>query len=146
MTTARNSEMRASKAITTSWRYRSKMIHPATASTSRTHAAAVTNRRSASELGFIDGEAVAKPPYGLDHVGRDLLAQAADEHLDGVGVAVEVLLVEVLDQLAAGHHALVVVHEIGEQPVLVRGELDGLAIEGDAGGLGVEAQRPALDV
>src|SRR5262249_8761814 len=122
------------------------MIHPATGSTSRTQAAAVTNRRSASELGFIDGKAVAEPPDGLYHVGRDLLAQATDEHLDGVGVSVEVLLVEVLDQLRARHYPLVVVHEISEQPVLVRGELDGLPVEGDARRLGVEAQRAALDV
>src|SRR5262245_16610870 len=114
------------------------MIQPAKGMTSSTQAAAVRNSRSASELGFIDGEAVAEPANGLDHVGGNFLAQAADEHLDGVGVAVEVLLVEVLDQLAARDHTLVVVHEVGEQPVLVRGELDRLAVESDAGGLGVE--------
>ena len=38
------------------------------------------------------------------------------------------------------------VHEIGEQPILVRCELDRLAVDGDARRLGVEAQRPALDV
>src|SRR5689334_890547 len=111
------------------------MIAPATGRTSRTHAAAVANSRNASELVFIAllREPVAQPTYGLDHVGRDLLAQTADEHLDGVAVAVEVLLVEVLDQLGARHHALVVMHQVGEQAVLVRGELDRLAIEGDAG-------------
>src|SRR5215813_11250139 len=108
------------------------MIHPAIGSTTRTQAAAVTNSRSASELAFIAGlrETVAETADGLDHVGRDLLAQAADEHFDGVGVAVEVLLVEVLDELRARDHPLVVVQEVGKQPVLVRGELDGLSVEG----------------
>ena len=70
-------------------------------------AAAVANSRNASELVVIAllRQPVAEAADGLDHVGRDLLAQPADEHLDGVGVAVEVLLVEVLDQLGARHHA-----------------------------------------
>src|SRR5688572_744394 len=110
------------------------MIHPATGSTTSTHAAAVTNSRNASELVFIAvlREAIAKTANGLDHLGRNLLAQPADEHLDGIRIAVEVLLVKVLDQLRARDDALVVMHEIGEQAVFVRGELDGLAIEGDA--------------
>ena len=61
-------------------------------------------------------------------------------------VAIEVLLVEMLDQLGARHDATVVVHHVGEQPVLVRGELDLLAVAGDARRLGVEPQRPALDL
>src|SRR6476661_7106951 len=118
------------------------MIQPAMGSTTSTQAAAVTNSRKASELVFIAflREAIAQAADGLDHIGRDLLAQPANEHLDGVGVAVEVLLVEMLDQLGARHDALVVMHEIGEQAILVRGELDRLASERDPGGLGVEAQ------
>src|SRR5437868_5312666 len=107
------------------------MRKPAIGSTSSTHATAVANRRNASELAFIAllRETVAEAADGLDHVGRNLLAQPADEDFDRVAVAVEVLFVEMLDQLGAGHHALVVVHEVGEQAVLVRGELDGLAVE-----------------
>src|SRR5690242_9923288 len=37
------------------------------------------------------GEPVAEAADGLDAVGADLLAHPADEHLDGVGIAVEVL-------------------------------------------------------
>ena len=51
-----------------------------------------------------------------------------------------------LDQLGARDDALVVMHQVGEQAVLVRGELDRLAVERDARGLGVEPQRAALDV
>src|SRR6476659_4102534 len=106
------------------------MMAPATGRTSTTQAAAVANSRNASELVFIAllREPVAQAADGLDHVGRNLLAQPADEHLDGIAVAVEVLLVKVLDQLGAGDHALVVMHQVGEQAILVRGELDRLAI------------------
>ena len=83
-------------------------------------------------------EEVAEPAHGLDHVDAELLADAADEHLDGVGVAVEVLVVEVLDQLGARHHAAGMVHEVGEQPVFVGGELDRIAVDRDAPGAGVE--------
>src|SRR5204863_6883689 len=117
-------------------------------SASRVQATALANSRNASELVVIDllRQPIAEAADGLDHVWRNLLSQAADEYLDGVGVAVEVLLVEMLDELGAGHHALVVMHQVGEQAVLVRGELDRLASERDPGGLGVEAQGPALEV
>src|SRR5690242_14274572 len=101
------------------------MMMPASGSTSSVQMADVAKRRNASDLSFIGStaHAVAEAAYGLDHVGRNLLAQAADEHLDGVAVAIEVLLVEMLDQLRARYDAAAVMHEIGEQAVLVRREL-----------------------
>src|ERR1700734_3540345 len=39
-------------------------------------------------------EAIAEAAHRLDPVRPDLLAQPADEHLDGVAVAVEVLVVQ----------------------------------------------------
>src|SRR6516225_9146494 len=124
------------------------MMAPAIGSTSSTQAAAVANNRNASELVFIAllREPVAKAANGLDHVRGDLLAQPADEHFDGVGIAIEVLLVEMLDELGARDDALVVMHQVGEQTILMRGQLDRLAIECHARGFGVEAQRTALDV
>src|SRR5688572_5486672 len=121
------------------------MTTPAMASTSSVHRAAVANSRKASELSVIAflGQPVAETAHRLDHVGRDLLAEAADEDLDRVGVAVEVLVVEMLDQLRARDHATVVVHEIGEEAILVRGKTHRLAGERDARRLGVEAQRAA---
>src|SRR5690348_3432733 len=44
---------------------------------------------------------IAEPTHGLDDVDVQLLADATDEHFDGVGVAVEVLIVEMLDQFGA---------------------------------------------
>src|SRR5262245_49453276 len=115
------------------------MIIPATGSTSSTHAAAVAKSRNARELVRIAlRKPVAQAANGLDHVRRDLLAQASDEHFDGVGVAVEVLLIKMLDELGARNDTIVVMHQIGEQPILVRGELDRLAVQGNARSFGIE--------
>src|SRR5438128_1597585 len=46
-------------------------------------------------------EAVTQSTDGGDHVGTQLLADAGDEDLDSVGIAVEVLVVDMLDQLSA---------------------------------------------
>ena len=37
-------------------------------------------------------------------------------------------------------------HEIGQQPVFVRGQLDRRALDADAAGAGVEAHRPAVEL
>src|SRR5262245_12165893 len=97
------------------------------------------NSRSASELRRIAWRAqkVAEPAPGLDDVDAELLADAADEHLDGVGVAIEVLVIEMLDQLAARHHAAGMMHEIGQQAIFVRGQLDRIAVDADPPGAGV---------
>src|SRR4249919_1788887 len=102
-------------------------------------------RRSASELARITRrrEEIAQPAHGLDDFDAQLLADAADEHLDGVGVAVEVLVVEMLDEFGAGDHAAGVVHKVGEQAVFVAGELDRIAVDADAAGAGVEADGAA---
>src|SRR5712671_1706849 len=105
-------------------------------------------RRRASELRRIARrrEQVAEPAYGLDDVDAELLANAADEDLDGVGVAVEVLVVKMLDQLAARDHAAGMVHEVGQQPILVTGELDRVAVDGHAAGAGIETHGAAIEL
>ena len=54
-----------------------------------------------------------------------LLADPADEHLDRVGVAIKILGIDVVDQLAARHHLAPVLHQVTQHPELVGGELDG---------------------
>lgn len=44
---------------------------------------------------------IAKPTHGLDHFNSEFLAQTTDENLDCIGIAVKILLVEMLDDLAA---------------------------------------------
>src|ERR1051325_10840874 len=114
--------------------------------TIRVQAAAEAKSRKARELNLIAEvrEAVAEPADSLDEILGELLAQTPDEHLDGVGVAVEILLVEMLDELGAGDDPALVQHEISKHAVFVRGELHRLAVDGDARGLGVKAERPAF--
>src|SRR5690349_17762611 len=71
---------------------------------------------------------IAESPFRQDAVRTDLAAQTADKHLDGVRIAVEVLVVDVLDQLRPRHHAPLMVHQVAEHPVFVRGQLDWLAV------------------
>src|SRR5438105_3196780 len=105
------------------------------------------NSRSASELARIGRrEEIAEAAHGLDDVDAKLLADAADKHLDGVAVAIEVLIVEVLDQFGARHHAAGMMHQIRQQPIFVTGELDRIAVDGDAAGAGVEPDRPAVEL
>src|SRR5690606_16873807 len=124
------------------------MRSPATGRISIVDATAVASSRKASELSLIGllGEPVAKAADGLDQVGRDLLAQPADEDLYRVAVAIEILVVEVLHELGARDDPLVVMHEIGEEAVLVRGQLDRLSVAGHACRSRVEPQRAAFDL
>src|SRR5262245_6207924 len=104
--------------------------------------------RSASELRRIArwAQEIAEPAHGLDDVDAELLADAADEHLDGVGVAIEILVIEMLDQLAARHHAAGMMHEIGQQSIFVRGQLHRVAVDADPAGAGIEPYRPAIEL
>ena len=102
--------------------------------------------KPAHVFGLARVEEIAEPAHGLDDVDAELLAKPADEHLDGVGIPVEILIVEMLGQLAARDDAARMVHEIGQQPVLVRGELHRVAVHRHAAGAGVELHRPAGDL
>src|SRR5580698_4511635 len=131
---------------------------PPTASASIAQIAAAAIRRAASELkpselnrkmlgakGRIF-QAVAQAAYGLDQIGVQLFAQPADEHFDGVGVTVEILVVKMLDQFGARDDLATLIGEIGQEPVFQAGELDGIAVQGDATGAGVDVQGADIDV
>src|SRR5665213_1554100 len=122
---------------------------PAAMSASALHSDAAAMRRKASELVFSiawNDDAIAKPADCLDDVRRHLLAQPADENLDRVRVAIEVLIVEMLDQLSAGDDPIAVVHEVFEHAILVRSELHRIAVDGHLAGAAVETHRPNLDL
>ena len=51
-----------------------------------------------------------------------------------------------LDQFGARHHAPGVMHQIGEQPVFVAGELDRIAVDRDAAGARVEPHGAAVEL
>src|SRR5215831_2161548 len=121
---------------------------PVTTRITTVQVVAEKNSRRASELRRIArwSEQIAKPAHGLDDIDAELFANAADEHLDGIGVAIEVLVVEMLDQFAARDHAAGMMHEVGEQAIFVRGELDRIAVDGHAAGTGVEAPGAAIEL
>src|SRR3954447_24719267 len=72
-------------------------------------------------------EAVAEAADRRDHVSAELFADARHEHLDRVRIAVEILVVDMLDQLRPAYHLPLVVHEVGQELVFLRGELHRLA-------------------
>src|SRR4051812_29171880 len=57
-------------------------------------------------------EAVTKAADSGDDVGTQLLVDAGHENLDGIGIAVEILIVDMLDQLRPADHLALVVEEV----------------------------------
>src|ERR1700704_2684142 len=104
--------------------------------------------RRASELRRIArrSEEVAESTHGLDDVDAELPANAPDEDFDRVGITIEVLVVEMLDQFTARNDTAGVVHEIGKQAIFVRGQLDRIAVDGDPAGAGIEAHAAAIEL
>src|SRR5579872_620961 len=86
---------------------------------------------------------IAKSPHLLDDIDIQLLADTADKNFNRVRVAIEILVVEMLDQFGARDHAPRVVHQIRQQAVFMRRHLDWIASYADAAGAGVERNRPA---
>ncbi len=107
-------------------------------------AAGLIGSGSALRLRFT--HAVAHAADGFDHVHAHLLAQATDEDLDRVGIAIEILIVEMLDEFGARDDFAHMVHEIGQQPELVRRQLQRHAVDVGLGGFGVEAQRAGISI
>src|SRR5690606_6509721 len=103
-------------------------------------------REGASPRSCGIADSVAEAPHRLDHAGRQLPAQARDEHLDGVGVALEVLRVEMLGELRARDHLALAVQQAREQAELVTGERQGIAVDRHTGAASVENQRAARDL
>src|SRR5690606_2186665 len=54
---------------------------------------------------------VAHAAHGLDQIESDLAAQAADKDFDRIGIAVEILIVEMLDQFRAGNDLALMMHQ-----------------------------------
>src|SRR5471032_1872402 len=79
-------------------------------------------------------ETIAKAAHRLDEIYVELLAQPADKHFDRVGVAVEVLIVEMFDEFGARYDLALVMGEIGEQPVFQAGQLHRIAVDGHSAG------------
>src|SRR5215467_1680434 len=124
------------------------MITSVTSKITTVQAVADRNSRSASELARIAGRSQeeSQATDGLDDVDAELFADPADEDFDGVGVAVEILVIEVLDELGPRYHPTGVVHKVGQQAIFVRCQLDRIAFNGDAAGPGIQTHRPAIEL
>src|SRR5690606_32072400 len=130
------------KATTRKARYRNGRLSSERPDRTTTHLRIMLVRaRTVSILRL--AHAIAHAAHRLDQVDAHLLAQTADEHLDRIGITVEILIVEVLYQFRARHHMIHMVHEIGKQPELVRGKLQRHAVHVRLRRLGVEPQRSA---
>ncbi len=112
------------------------------------HALAVRNSRCASEFARSARgcQQIAEAADRLDDLDPELLAHAADEDLDRVGIAIEVLVVEMLHKLGARDHASGMVHQISEQTIFMRRELDRIAVDGHPSGARIEPHRTAVEL
>src|SRR5215469_8475596 len=115
-----------------------KMLESANSPTARpttVHTAAAMMSRAERELSLsrIFGvgifQAIAKATHRLNQIGVQLSAQPSDEDLDCIRVAVEILIVKMLDQLGARHHPTPVMGEISKQAVFERGKLYRIAVQ-----------------
>src|SRR5580692_4984850 len=106
------------------------------------------NRRSASELRRIARrcEEITQAAHRLNHVNAELLADAPYENFDRIGVAIEILVIEMLDQLAARDYAARMMHEVGKQAILMRRQFHWIAVNRHAPGAGIEPHRPAVEL
>src|SRR5690606_10466309 len=99
-----------------------------TSAGSRRARSARRRARSARCSGLVDLEHVAEAALGLDHglfgVLVELAAQVRDVGLHDAGVAVEVVLPDVVEDLRLRQHAVGVEHEVAQQLELGWGELD----------------------
>src|SRR5215510_15804818 len=107
-------------------------------------AVAERNRRSARELARIPStcirwrEQISEATHSLNDFDAKFLADTPDEHFHGIRVAIEILIVKVLDQFRARYDAAGMMHQVGEQPVFVAGQLDRVAVDRDASRTGIE--------
>ncbi len=71
----------------------------------------------------------------------EFATDAADQHVEHVGIGIVAIVVDVLAEFGAADDAVRVVHQIGEDPVLLRGQRQRIAIEREAARVRVELQR-----
>src|SRR5690606_28628316 len=93
-------------------------------------------------------ETVALATHRFDRlqalVGVEFLAQATHEDFQHVAVAVVVLLVEVLSEFGLGDHLARMQHQVFQNLVLVRGQINVPAVHLQLFGRGVEDQGAEL--
>lgn len=87
--------------------------------------------------------AVAHSAHCFDEGRAEFAAETCDEDLDGVGIPVEILRVDVLSELGPRHDSSAMVHQIREHAELMAGQLHRGAADRHASGARVKSQRAA---
>src|SRR5688572_13027671 len=120
---------------------------PATMNRPTVHKRAPSSTRLRRESGLFMSRpnAIPQAPDRLDNRCTQLAPESCDEDLDGVRVAVEVLGVDVLGQLALRDNAGAMVHQVGQDAELVTRQFDCLAITRHTGQPRIERHRTATD-
>src|SRR5690606_22394022 len=118
----------AAPSLPPQWLRQSRRRCPAAAACAESRGAG-TKRRAVSLHSSSGVQAVAQPAYSFNAAGGQFLAQAAHKDLDGVGVSLAVVRVQVLGQLGAREHFSGALHEQGQDLELVAGQCQWQAID-----------------
>src|SRR5262249_23523068 len=89
---------------------------------------------------------VTQPAHRLNERRAELSPQAADEHLNGIGIAVKVLGIDMLGELALGNHAFSMVHKVRKHAKFMAGQFDLHAFQGHFAGSWIEHKRTAAQL
>jgi hypothetical protein len=87
--------------------------------------------------------AVTQAAHRFDERRAELAPQTGDEYLDGVGITVEILRIDVLSKFGSRHDSAAVVHQIREHAKFMAGQLHGSAAGGNASRARVESECAA---
>jgi hypothetical protein len=87
--------------------------------------------------------AIAQAAHRFDERGVEFAAETGDEYFDGVGIAIEILRVDVLGELGSRDNLAAAVHQIGEHAEFVAGQFHRGARQGNASGARVQRESTA---
>ena len=59
------------------------------------------------------------------------LRRLPDKHFDSVRIPIEILIVKMFGQLGSRNHFALMMQKVGQQPIFVGRQLDGIAVNGD---------------
>lgn len=72
---------------------------------------------------FRERNTIAEAPDSVNEFGRYFSAKPAHENLDGVGVPIEILLVQMFHEFGTRNYARLMMHQIRKKPIFQSGEL-----------------------
>src|SRR5690606_36198967 len=137
MSTATSDESRASNASCAANRKAYESAHPPAMLAHTTHKSAPSNRRERRDLRRLTRSTENEPlsSYGREERLGKLLANAADQNIEHVRIAIRIARVDVFHELSAAHDTTCVMHQDGENPIFVRGQLERLSVTVETSGV-----------